>query len=529
MKELIDIWKQEKNITREETISLLAVIFAGIITYYQMPANWLTNPDTVWNSIYFRLGHGGEKINGRLFQIVVDKLRMNMITPVFTTVICVMLIAVTALIVGRIFESSFSVKILTGLVLVFIPCTSSSLTYYYCADSFYLALFCVVFGCYLIKKYPSVLTYIISTGLFTASLYLYQAYICIVFTLALSLFLLAMLDEKQDVKDAFYVFLRFVLTSAAAVFLYIVSFKAVQIILHMEVRTDRGMGFTNLFGDEGIVTLIGQAYVNFYEYLWGDRLLNNQFGDRNLINLFIVVLILVMVLTMAVKNKIWKQPGRAALLFLALLLFPLAVEAITVMSPEVDKYGPTGIIMIPTFALFYILPLVMGSRLADQGKGRFFSPLSCLVIVMFLWNSIVFTNLCINSMKLNLNKTQTAADLMFDKIVEEYGYEKGSRLLVAGSMEDGNFPSLYEWPTQAIKGTSASYGFMWDTYTGNENCWVEFMKQYLGVSFVACGQEEYEELLQDSDYRKMPIFPEDGSVQKFGDTIVVKMSEIELE
>ncbi len=529
MKEFIHIWKQEKKITKEEWISMLVTFFAGIMMYYEMPANWLTNPDTVWNSIYFRMGYGGEKINGRLFQIIAAKLKMNMVTPVLTTVICILLICVTALLIGRMFDSNFSAGLLTGLLLVFMPCTSSSLTYYYCADSFFLALFCVVFGSYLIKKYPSILTYCLSVCLFGASLYLYQAYICIAFTLALSFLMLAMLEGKQSVKEALAVFLRFVVTSAAAVVLYVLSFKALQLVFHIRVRTDRGMGFTNLFGDKGIFTLLGQAYVNFYEYFWGNRLLNNEFGDRGLLNFLIFIFILAMIVMIVVINKVWKQPARLGILGLAIFLFPLAAESITVMSPEVDKYGPTGIIMVPTFVLVYVLALALGNSLAKETKYWFFRPAVSLLILLFVWNSIVFTGLCINSMELNLHKAQNVADLMFDRIVEEYGYEKDTRLLVAGSMEDGNFPALYEWPAQAISGTSASYGFMWDTYTGNENCWVEFLKQYLGVSFEACDQEEYEKLLQNQEYIQMPVFPADGSVQKFGDMIVVKMSEVELE
>ena len=132
-------------------------------------------------------------------------------------------------------------------------------------------------------------------------------------------------------------------------------------------------------------------------------------------------------------------------------------------------------------------------------------------------------------MKWNLNKAETVADLMLEEIIEEVGYESGTKLLVAGSMEDGNFPSLYEWPTDAIQGSSASYGFMWDTYTGNENCWVEFMRQYKGVQFTVCDQAEYESLLSDKEYQAMPLFPAEGSVKVFGDTVVVKMSDVELE
>lgn len=528
MNQLMHIWKQEKKIAKEEIVCLLAIFFTGIITYYQMPANWLTNPDTVWNSIYFRIGHGGEKSNGRLFQIVVDKLRMNMVTPVLTTVLCILLIAAVAFILGRIFECGFMSKLLIGLILIFIPCTSSSLTYYYCSDSFFLAFLCVVMGCYLVRKYPSAICYTLSVCLFVASLYLYQAYICIVFTLAIILLILDMLHDKRTVKEAIADFVRLLVASGIAVLIYIITFKVIQTVLHMDVRTDRGLGFTGFFGSEGLLSLLGQAYINFCEYLFGNRLLFNEFGDRNIINIMVAAVIMGGVLIAIVGNKLWKQPVRVMVLIISMVLFPLAAEAITVMSPEVDKYGPTGIIMIPTFACFYILALLLSPFFAKQKRVRFMSPVSMLIIVFFLWNSIVFTNLCINSMKLNLNKTQTVAGMMLDRIVEEYGYEKDVKLLVAGSMEDGNFPSLYGWPTRTIQGTSASYGFMWDTYTGNENCWIEFLKQYRGVKFEACGQDEYEELLENSDYINMPIFPASGSVKKFDDTIVVKMSDVKL-
>ena len=529
MNVLMHIWKQEKKITKEEIICLLVTFFVGIITYYQMPANWLTNPDTVWNSIYFRIGHGGEKANGRLLQIVVDKLRMNMVTPVLTTVLCVMLIAAVAFVMGRIFESTFTVKLLTGLILIFIPCTSSSLTYYYCAESFFLAFLCVMIGSYLVRKYPSAICYVLSVCLFTASLYLYQAYICIVFTLAIILLILDMLNEKRAVKEAITDFVRLAVTSGVAVLIYIITFKVIQIVLHMDVRTDRGLGFTGFFGTEGLISLLGQVYYNFFEYLFGNRLLNNEFGDRNIINIMVAVLVIGGIATAAVRNKLWKQPIRIVILIISMALFPLAVEAITVMTPEVDKYGPTGIIMIPTFALLYIFALMLGSFFTKQKRVWFISPVSVLVVAFFIWNSIVFTNLCINSMKLNMNKAQTVAEMMLDRIVEEYGYEKDTKLLVAGSMEDGSFPSLYGWPTQVIQGTSASYGFMWDTYTGNESCWIEFFKQYLGVKFESCDQAEYEELVKNREYINMPIFPADGSVKKFDNTIVVKMSDIKLD
>lgn len=520
----------KKEIEKSEVISFLLVFFTGLITYYQMPSAWLTNPDGVWNSIYFRQGHGGEKKNGRLFQIVVDKLRMNMVTPVLTTVVCILLLALTACIVCRIFESkNVIVNVLIGMILIFVPCTSSSLTYYYCSDSFMLALFCVVLGVYLIRKYPSIKSSIAAIILFGSSLYLYQAYICVVFVLAVLLLVKDILENEKTFKETRIHFGYCVATSGIAAVLYAISFKLLQIVLHMEVRTDRGMDFKNLFGENGLFTLIQEAYINFYQYFFGNRLLNNTFGDRNLINLLVFAVGIAVIIAGFIKNKLWKNAAKTVALGIGILVLPLAAEAITVMSPKVDEYGPTGIIMIPTMAFFYIFVLVIGKNLTEKMQLRFFGVASYVVVILFLWNSVVFTNLCINSMKWNLNKAETVADLMLEEIIEEVGYESGTKLLVAGSMEDGNFPSLYEWPTDAIQGSSASYGFMWDTYTGNENCWVEFMRQYKGVQFTVCDQAEYESLLSDKEYQAMPLFPAEGSVKVFGDTVVVKMSDVELE
>lgn len=49
------------------------------------------------------------------------------------------------------------------------------------------------------------------------------------------------------------------------------------------------------------------------------------------------------------------------------------------------------------------------------------------------------------------------------------------------------------------------------------------------MKFTVCNQDEYEKLLEQKAYQEMPVFPQEGSVQKFGDTIVVKMSDVELE
>ena len=471
----------------------IITVLTGCFTYYQMPANWLTNPDTVWTSIYYRVGHGGEKQNGRLLQILVDRMRMDTVLPVFTTIISILLLGVIAVLVNRLIENENPViGVLIGFLILFMPCTSSVLTYFNWAESFTLAFLLVTLGVYLIHKYPKILSYFISTGLFFCSLYLYQAYLPIVFVWAV-IFLLVGIIEGEELGDIIKEFMVYVVTSIVSVLGYVISFKLLQIILKLEVRTDRGFDFNiaDILGQ--VFVLIGEAYVNCYEYFLGNRLINNSFGGRNIINLLIIIACVVLYLLLFVKKRIFKDIKKLFLAIIAWSVLPIAFEAISIMSPNVDEYGATGIIMIPTMVCLYVFVLMIGKVCKEYWKMPYIYLGTIVLVGLFVWNSIIFTGLCINSMQLQLNKTQTVADIMIDEIIEECGYEPGTKLLVAGSMEDGNFPYLYEYPYSLIKGTSASYGFMWDTYTGNESCWILFLKQYKGLNFEICEQDVYEE------------------------------------
>lgn len=507
-------------------------MLAALLTYYPMAINWLGNPDSVWNSIVFRNGHGSERMNGRILQIVLDKFHMNMVTPLLVTVICAILLGITAFSICRIYESDNAVAdTILGLVIVFAPCTSSSMTYFYCAESFMLAYALAAAAVFFVVKYPGKWSYILSMGMLAASLYLYQAYICVTFALAVTVLLMDLLDAEKAVRQAVANFIRLVVVCVAAVISYIASFKVIQIVFHIDAASSRGFDSMGKLSLSDIPRLIEEAYINFYEYFWGNRLLNNEFGDRNIINIFVVFVGVTIIVCFIIRQKLWKSPVKLVMVCLAVLLLPLAFEAITVMSPKVDKYDTTGIIMIPTMAVLYCFVLGLGvqmkGRSTQRAKWWFYAAL--LVNVMFLWNSIVFTNLCVNYMQLNKNKADTVAGLMLDDITDLYGFKPEQKLLIAGSMEDGNFPQVFEWPYDSIKGTSASFGFMWDTYTGNECCWIEFLRQYHGMQYTACSTEEYEKVLEMEEYQKMPLFPENGSVQMIDDMIVVKMSNVVLK
>jgi hypothetical protein len=256
-------------------------------------------------------------------------------------------------------------------------------------------------------------------------------------------------------------------------------------------------------------------------------MLNNPFGYRFFVNFAMIMIGIVSAFIFLVKNKLYKKPISCVMLIISAILLPLATESIVVMAYKVDSWGPTGILMIPTMVFVYILVVSLGLDAAELIQNKYFKRLVACMAIVIIWINCVYTNVCINVLQLEINQTSTVADIILNKIVDEFGYEKGTKLLVSGHMEAGVFEPNYSELYDIVKGTSASYGYMWNTYSGNENCWILYYKQYKGVDFSSCDYSEYKEFIESDIYDTVPVFPNEGSIVKYKDMIVVKMSKVE--
>ena len=76
-----------------------------------------------------------------------------------------------------------------------------------------------------------------------------------------------------------------------------------------------------------------------------------------------------------------------------------------------------------------------------------------------------------------------------------------------------------------VSGTAVEYGYFWDSINGRQACWNNFLKQYLGVDFGVCNLEEIYVVTESEEYKNMPLFPLEGSVQMMNDIVIVKLSD----
>lgn len=55
--------------------------------------------------------------------------------------------------------------------------------------------------------------------------------------------------------------------------------------------------------------------------------------------------------------------------------------------------------------------------------------------------------------------------------------------------------------------------------------WEGVFREYTPCELEFCEDERYIEIVKEEKFKNMPVFPNPGYIEDFGDTIVVKVSE----
>ena len=95
-------------------------------------------------------------------------------------------------------------------------------------------------------------------------------------------------------------------------------------------------------------------------------------------------------------------------------------------------------------------------------------------------------------------------------------FTEDTRLAVIGTWED---PVFYNRQLKSVKELTGISGFKPDSYSKEQ-----FLQYYLGFSIPFATEAEQQEIAASEEYAAMPAYPYYGSMQKFGDILVVKLS-----
>ena len=514
------IEKIKKYIKKENIIEVGILIIIGWIVYSPLSINYLTNPDGVSGIIYKSGSEGAEF--GRIGIGYIDNIFGRVVSPSLMLVVSLFLLSVGIVLIGKIFDFDESyVKTIgvLGLFLLFSPCISSTLTYYYCMVSYCLAFLLSTLAIGLVIENKNFKLVLMSGLLISISLTLYQAYLSVSVTLCM-LYIIYMILNEKSTRQVLYTMTRFLVAGGIGVFSYLGIIGLLSIPLS-ENRSFNEMGRIDI---KLLPGLIKETYYNFFEFYFGNDLLNNSWMMRDYLNGFVFIILIIEVLYVICIKKIYKHKVNLILLCSMCFLLPIGFELITIIAPGVDSYGSTGVIIVPAMFLIYIFPIVISSCIKIDKIKRVLSVILGINLLALIWNYIVFTYAFENVMWLNYNKTITLCNKISNAIENELDLQPGMKLVIGGDAERGNYSCEFEELEEIVKGSLAVKGMVWNGYLANWG-YIPIMRNYLGLNYETPSVEEYNTIIESEEYSNMGILPNQNCVKLIDDIIVVKLSE----
>lgn len=229
---------------------------------------------------------------------------------------------------------------------------------------------------------------------------------------------------------------------------------------------------------------------------------------------------LIILATIIAVFKIRKNVGKIILLLLLLAILPIALSAIFLLA-----FGEVHWLMIYSYELAYILPIVMlgnvGSDSANQlgSMQKLFGVTACVCCLVVGYYNFSYSNGMYTFKQLVYDNTYANMQRIWEDInsFREYVPEK-STVVIMGYMEDSKIVYDSEISDKYIECLTGAQGTS-VTYAGTID---GFFSRVLGkkTSFVY----NIEEIEESVEYQKMPIYPQTGYIRWIGDKLVVKIS-----
>ena len=278
-----------------------------------------------------------------------------------------------------------------------------------------------------------------------------------------------------------------------------------------------------------LTSSVPSAYVAYSDALFSHGIFGNHFGWVYVAAVGMIIAAVAFVRLAAINSV--KRLGASAMALLCVVLIPFAANVILVIVPS---YGYPTLLMLGGFmASFLLLPLLVQLLLdsPDRGNVRLRMPAKamsvgcCCLIAVGAWSYALQSNADAEVMQACQNQAASLATRIAGVLDANPDVQAGTKVLIAGKPEAGNFPNTSDSYVHAS--SYAKWGMVWDNhYQNNMRSWDVIMKQFAGQSFNYCSFDECAKVIRSSEFANMSLYPANDSVATIDGVVVVKISDI---
>lgn len=481
-----------KSLINKRNLLIILITFIFLfLTHLPLMTKNILSADILLNNVFYN-GYSWEISLGRFGLYVVGLLKCFLTIPHIDILISYFIISISLVILFDLF--SFRKKediILYILIICLNPITSATLLFDYCSIGYTLAFLCSILSIYVYyKEENKIKKYLFSLILIVVALSMYQAYLSVIVTTFIIYNIKLLLEKKENFKLS----LKYILTLLMGALLYFIIMKISLLVFHVNMSNYSGADKIGLQTLLSIPKKIGLSYKLFYEYYFTDKIVKNIYIKNNILNIFLLILLIIGVVFQIFKNNL--SPKKKVLTLLLVLTLPIFLNSIIFTINDIK-------LQLLMSASYLLIPLLLITTMPEN-KMKY---LSIIVIILLLRNNLIQTQATYLSLENTFNKYNTVITSAIKKNINHQNY----KFALIGSSEN---------ETEINK---LNYGFIsddaifWEEYNLKKLGFERFCYEYYGLNLTFVSEENYDKIKQRENKNQEIIYTYD-------DIIVIDLS-----
>ncbi len=498
-------------------VPFLSAMVFGLLAHQYAFSNKLLNYDEV-GSLFTKGATAG---SGRWGLDLLRGIFPDYSMPWIYGILSILILAAAVCVIVRIFaiRSPGLQALLAGSILVF-PSLTATVTYFYTLSSYAVSFLLAVLAvrCWQKGKWSSIFA---GLAMAVFSLSIYQSYISIMASF-LVLILIQQLLLGEDVTKVLRRGVEFVLCLVVALGTYYVL---TRIVNHFVGDLNSYAAQRIQFRLSYLPTGVYEAYRGFWHFfsigLWG--LMPNGWSRLIHVLCFLAVMVLLILWGTRKENRQWQRLG---LLAVMIGILPLAINCIYLFVSADPALTAIHTLVLYGFIAVYVFAVIAAEAcdMPELFLGKwvaFASHLAQNGIALGMAVVIAINIYAANGLYLNLHLRYENAYAFYTALLADLKmdpqFQPGTKLAIIGTYQEPNFYwDEFEYVYRIMGGD----GFNPDDYTQ-----YHFMYYYVGLRMEFASQEEIRQIRQTEEFANMAVYPYHGSMERIGDTMVVKLSE----
>lgn len=539
----MNINEEKLQIKRTNFWIVICSLVAGLLTYFMLYSDFLTNPDGMFvgGGTDLSISGGWEISLGRWMLPFLDKLRGGVNAPLFNTALSLFLLSIAGVLILSILKVNECkwVKLLIILTIICNPSVMVLLTYFYCSVNYSLAFLLAVCAAWIILRHPNWKGILVGGIAISISLGIYQSYIGVTAALGIESLLLGFFYEFDEQKQLFKKIRNLIFMGLLGVVLY--YFVALPVVLKLSNTELASYKGANNLGISSLVLSLPQtiltAYKDFGKFFFTSEIARNPYGIKLFSGIILFVALIVALKIIFFGKRFFM--GYRAIMLLGIVLLPVACNLIDLLNPatQINMLTAGGMLTIIPFCIAVIS---LGTKQMNQTIGKDLTRVLALAMVGVLtWAYVLAVTANMMYLKRQKDQTRAFAIRLCYKLEEDYNYSNNNRqkIYIAGVLSQGNYNyddylrNLSDNDDYARNLSDKVDGYIhwgdvWNVVGNSLVGWYQVFAQYTGVFLDMCTVQEALDIRQTKEFKEMPNYPEEGSVKVIQDVIVVKVSDV---